>query len=172
MKQALGLIETIGLVAAIEAADAAAKSANITLLGYENTKGHGKITVKFVGNVGAVKAGVTAGVAAASRIGDVYGYRVIPRPHDEIERLINNLDSGKKVQEPVDELVEAPAADIVAESVDSAETTSPEEAVEAKQCSATTKAGEQCKLPALPESEYCFVHRERADDRTEAPKEA
>ncbi len=68
MKQALGLIETIGLVSAIEAADAAVKAANVILLGYENTKGGGKITVKFVGNVGAVQAGVAAGVAAASAL--------------------------------------------------------------------------------------------------------
>ncbi len=57
MKQALGLIETIGLVTAIEAADAAVKAADITLLGFENSKGGGKITIKFVGNVGAVQAG-------------------------------------------------------------------------------------------------------------------
>ena len=84
-QQALGLIETIGLVSAIEAADAAVKAANVTLLGYENTKGGGKITIKFVGDVGAVQAGVAAGVAAASRVGEVYGQRVIARPHDEID---------------------------------------------------------------------------------------
>jgi pimeloyl-ACP methyl ester carboxylesterase len=64
MKKALGLIETIGLVTAIEAADAAVKAACVTLLGYENTKGGGKITVKVVGDVGAVQAAVSAGVAA------------------------------------------------------------------------------------------------------------
>lgn len=95
MNSALGLIETIGLVTAIEAADAAVKAAQIVLLGYENTKGGGKITVKFVGDVGAVQAGVAAGVAAASRIGQVYSYLVIPRPHSEIEELIHNLDRGR-----------------------------------------------------------------------------
>jgi len=144
MKQALGLIETIGLVSAIEAADAAVKAANITLLGYENTKGGGKITVKFVGDVGAVKAGVAAGVAAASRIGKVYGQHVIPRPHDEIKALIANLDRGKK-REPERELEEEGETAV----------TEPE----AQQCAALTKSGEQCKLPALPGSAYCFVHR-------------
>jgi ethanolamine utilization protein EutM len=96
MKQALGLIEAIGLVTAIEAADAAVKSANVTLLGYENTKGGGKITVKLVGGVGAVKAAVAAGVASASRIGRIYSYQVIPRPHDEIEALIAQVDRGRK----------------------------------------------------------------------------
>ncbi|HRE26965.1 MAG TPA: BMC domain-containing protein [Anaerolineales bacterium] len=79
MKKALGLIETIGLVTAIEAADAAVKSANVTLVGYENTRGGGKITVKVVGDVGAVQAAVAAGVAAAERIGKVYGQRIIPK---------------------------------------------------------------------------------------------
>lgn len=144
MKQALGLIETIGLVSAIEAADAAVKAANITLLGYENTKGGGKITVKFVGDVGAVKAGVAAGVAAASRIGKVYGQHVIPRPHDEIEALIANLDRGRRKQERELE-----------EEVEETAVTEPE----SQPCAALTKSGEQCKLPALPGSAYCFVHR-------------
>ncbi len=145
MKQALGLIETIGLVSAIEAADAAVKAANITLLGYENTKGGGKITVKFVGDVGAVKAGVAAGVAAASRIGKVYGQHVIPRPHDEIEALIANLDRGKKREQE-------------REQEEEVEETAVTE-LESQPCAALTKSGEQCKLPALPGSAYCFVHR-------------
>lgn len=92
--KALGLIETIGLVTAFEAADAALKAANVKLLGYENTKGGGRITVKFVGDVGAVKAGVTAGVAAALRIGRIESSLVIPRPHQEIEGLIAQIDRG------------------------------------------------------------------------------
>jgi ethanolamine utilization protein EutM len=139
MKQALGLIEAIGLVTAIEAADAAVKSANVTLLGYENTKGGGKITVKLVGGVGAVKAAVAAGVASASRIGRIYSYQVIPRPHDEIEALIAQVDRGRKQER-----------ELVREVAEEAETA---------QCAAITKSGERCKLPALPDSEYCFVHR-------------
>lgn len=100
MRKALGLIETIGLVTAIEAADAAVKSANVTLLGYENTRGGGKITVKVVGDVGAVQAAVAAGVAAAERIGKVYGKLIIPRPTDEIDALIASVARGKK-PEPV-----------------------------------------------------------------------
>ena len=96
MKKALGLIETIGLVTAIEAADAAVKSANVTLVGYENTRGGGKITVKVVGDVGAVQAAVAAGVAAAERIGKVYVQRIIPRPSDEIDALIATVVRGQK----------------------------------------------------------------------------
>lgn len=96
MKKALGLIETIGLVTAIEAADAAVKSACVTLVGYENTRGGGKITVKLVGDVGAVQAAVSAGVAAAERVGKVYGQRIIPRPSDEIDALIAVVAHGQK----------------------------------------------------------------------------
>jgi microcompartment protein CcmL/EutN len=148
MKQALGLIETIGLVSAIEAADAAVKAANVIMLGYENTKGSGKITIKFVGNVGAVQAGVAAGVAAANRVGSVYGSRVIPRPHDEIEALILNLDRGRGLDKPEEEAAPTPVAP---KPEDSAE--------EEAQCAATTKSGDPCKLSAQPGSKYCFVHR-------------
>ncbi len=92
--KALGLIETIGLATAFEAADAALKAANVKLLGYENTKGGGRITIKFVGDVGAVKAAVAAGIAAALRIGRVESSLVIARPHQEIEGLIGLIDRG------------------------------------------------------------------------------
>lgn len=108
MNKALGLIETIGLISAIEAADAAVKAANIVLLGYENTKGSGKITIKFAGDVGAVKAGVAAGLAAAARVGQVYGSAVIPRPHDEIDALIRNLDRGRGLDEPAEAAPQPP----------------------------------------------------------------
>lgn len=93
--QALGLIETVGLPTAIEAADAAVKSANVSLLGYEKTRGSGLITVKLRGDVGAVKAAVEAGVAAASRVGKVFSSHVIPRPHDETDSLIAYVDRGR-----------------------------------------------------------------------------
>ncbi len=147
MKQALGLIETIGLVSAIEAADAAVKAANVTLLGYENTKGSGKITIKLVGDVGAVKAAVAAGVAAASRIGKVYGQHIIPRPHDEIEALIANVDRGR---------VKKQAAPVVVDEPPVAEETA---VAEPQQCIALTKSGEQCKRTAVAGSEYCATHR-------------
>jgi microcompartment protein CcmL/EutN len=98
-QKALGLIETIGLVTAIEAADAASKAANVKVLGYENTRGGGLITVKIVGDVGAVKAAVSAGVAAAQRIGQVASQQIIPRPHHEIEALIEQVTRGPGVGE-------------------------------------------------------------------------
>jgi ethanolamine utilization protein EutM len=108
--KALGLIETIGLATAFEAADAALKAANVKLLGYENTKGGGRITVKFVGDVGAVKAAVAAGIAAALRIGRVESSLVIARPHQAIEGLIGLIDRGPAAAgEPV--VVPQPASE-------------------------------------------------------------
>jgi hypothetical protein len=98
--KALGLIEAIGLAAAIEAADAAAKAANVVVLGYENARGGGRITVKLAGDVGAVKSAVAAGSAAALRVGRVDGCVVIPRPHEEIEALIARIDRGRRAQAP------------------------------------------------------------------------
>lgn len=105
---ALGLIETFGLIAAIEAADAAAKAANVTVLGYENAKGGGRIAVKLVGDVGAVKAAVAAGSGAALRVGKLAGTLVIPRPHEEIAALVAQVDRGRV---PVRSARIAPAGD-------------------------------------------------------------
>lgn len=82
-KQSLGLIETWGYVPAIEAADAGTKAADVTLLGYERARA-GLITVKFVGDVAAVKAAVTAGSAAAEKVGKVVAVHVIPRPDRQL----------------------------------------------------------------------------------------
>ena len=84
MNEALGMIETKGLVAAIEAADAMTKSANVTLVGYEKI-GSGLVTVFVRGDVGAVKASVDAGAAAADKVGEIVSQHVIPRPHSDVE---------------------------------------------------------------------------------------
>lgn len=86
----LGLIETIGLVSAVEAADAAVKSANVVLVGYELTRGDGMVLVKVQGEVGAVNAAVAAGVAAAAKVSRVVSSRVIARPARGIEKLVVN----------------------------------------------------------------------------------
>ncbi|MDN8541496.1 BMC domain-containing protein [Erwinia sp. BC051422] len=82
--KSLGLIETVGLAAAVEAADAALKSANVTLAGCEQTKGNGLILVRLTGEVSAVNAAVEAGAAAASRMGKLYAHRVIARAAEGI----------------------------------------------------------------------------------------
>jgi bacterial microcompartment shell protein len=93
-ENALGLIETVGLPAAIEAADAAMKAANVRLVGYEKTRGGGLVVVKIRGDVGAVRAAVEAAVISASKVGKIYGSHVIPRPHEETEQLIDLVDRG------------------------------------------------------------------------------
>ena len=85
--EALGMVETRGLVAAIEAADAMVKAANVTLIGSEKI-GSGLVSIHVRGDVGAVKAAVEAGGAAASRLGEVIATHVIPRPHPDVEKLL------------------------------------------------------------------------------------
>ena len=90
MGSALGLIETKGLVGAIEAADAMCKAANVTLVGYEKI-GSGLVTVMVRGDVGAVKAAVDAGTSAADRVGEVVSTHVIPRPHQDVEKILGDV---------------------------------------------------------------------------------
>jgi microcompartment protein CcmL/EutN len=88
--EALGLIETRGLVGCIEAADAMVKAANVRLVGYEKI-GSGFVTVMVRGDVGAVKAAVDAGAAAAKRVGEIVSTHVIPRPHGDTEKILPKL---------------------------------------------------------------------------------
>ena len=90
MQEALGMIETRGLVAAIEAADAMVKAANVVLIGSEKI-GSGLVSVMVRGDVGAVKAAVEAGGAAAARLGEVIATHVIPRPHNDVNKLLPTL---------------------------------------------------------------------------------
>ena len=87
MMQALGMIETKGLVASIEAADAMVKAANVTLIGKEHVGG-GLVTVMVRGDVGAVKAAVDAGACAAEKVGEIVAQHVIPRPHPDVEKIL------------------------------------------------------------------------------------
>jgi microcompartment protein CcmL/EutN len=88
MSEALGLVETKGYVGAVEAADAMVKSANVVLIGYQKV-GAGLVTVMVRGDVGAVKAAVDAGAAAACQVGEeVVSKHVIPRPHADVEQLL------------------------------------------------------------------------------------
>ena len=92
-QRSLGLIETFGLLPAVEAADAAIKSANVELVGYEFAKGSGMTVVKVEGDVGAVKAAVAAASMAASKVGRVAATRVIPRPAAGLETMVRNGDT-------------------------------------------------------------------------------
>ena len=88
--EALGMVETRGLTAAIEAADAMTKAANVVLVGTEKI-GSGLVTVMVRGDVGAVKAAVESGSDAASRLGELVAVHVIPRPHADVEKILPTL---------------------------------------------------------------------------------
>lgn len=89
MQEALGMVETKGLIGSIEAADAMVKAANVYLIG-KVLVGGGLVTVMVRGDVGAVKAATEAGAAAAERVGELISVHVIPRPHNEVEMILPN----------------------------------------------------------------------------------
>lgn len=88
--EALGMVETKGLVAAIEAADVMLKAASVNLVGYEKA-GSGLVTVMVRGDVGAIKAATEAGAEAAGRLGELVAVHVIPRPHGDVEKILAEL---------------------------------------------------------------------------------
>ncbi|WP_312794792.1 BMC domain-containing protein [Tianweitania sp.] len=92
-QESLGLIETIGLAAAVAAADAAVKSANVTLVGYELSKGDGMAVVKLRGDVGAVQAAISAAAAEAGRVGTVVATRVIARPALDLTKIVDSRET-------------------------------------------------------------------------------
>jgi ethanolamine utilization protein EutM len=104
MQHALGLIETRGLVGAIEAADAMVKAAKVKFLGRQKVKG-GLVAVMVAGDVGAVKAAVDAGAAACQRVGKLVSSHVIPRPHDDIDMMI---PTGPEEKETIEEKKKPP----------------------------------------------------------------
>ena len=99
MQEALGLIETRGLVAAIEASDAMVKAANVRFLGHQKVRA-GLVTVMVSGDVGAVKAATDAGAAACQRVGEMVSVHVIPRPHEDIEKILPKIPGGEKGAAP------------------------------------------------------------------------
>lgn len=103
MLEALGLIEVVGLVGAIEAADTASKAADVKVIGYELTRGSGMVVVKMVGGVSAVKSAVEAASVAAEKITQIISKHVIARPSDELDKIINaeKEKSDKKFEEVI-----------------------------------------------------------------------
>lgn len=92
--EALGMIETKGLICLIEAADAMLKAANVQMIGWDKV-GSGLVTAFVVGDVAAVKAAIDAGAAAASKLGEVVSVQVIPRPHEELASVLPSKKAGK-----------------------------------------------------------------------------
>ncbi len=98
--EALGMVECMGLVAMIEAADAMVKAANVTLVGYERIDA-GLVTAIVRGEVGAVKAAVEAGAQAGARVGKVVSTHIIPRPHSEVESGLPVLRTGETTRKKI-----------------------------------------------------------------------
>ncbi len=98
--EALGMVECMGLVAMIEAADAMVKSANVTLVGYEKIDA-GLVTAIVRGEVGAVRAAVDAGAAAGNRVGKVVATHIIPRPHEDVEQGLPVLRTGETTRKKI-----------------------------------------------------------------------
>lgn len=99
MRAALGLIESIGLTTAIAALDAASKAANVSLVGFDKVIGVSKkvsVTIQIAGEVAAVRSAVDAGVAAAERVGEVVASHVIPRPHEEVDKILAEFEKNLK----------------------------------------------------------------------------
>ncbi len=94
INEALGMIETRGLIASIEAADAMAKAANVAVVGVEKI-GSGLVTIMVRGDVGAVKAAIDAGAYSADKVGEVIAVHVIPRPHTDVEKILPKSSEAK-----------------------------------------------------------------------------
>ncbi|GAB6155134.1 hypothetical protein JCM17380_38850 [Desulfosporosinus burensis] len=105
VRNAIGLIETVGLVAALEAVDAALKAANIELIGYELTKGRGMVLVKLSGDVGAIKVAVEAGRIAAGNVNKVVATHVIPRPHQQLSCVLATKETPNRKVQAASEMV-------------------------------------------------------------------
>ena len=170
-QKSLGLIETQGLAAGIEAADAAVKSANVELVGYELTKGGGWTTIKILGDVGAVKAAVDAARIAAGKVSRVVSTRVIARPSMGLTGLIHNTDTvGDQPPEPPTPPTPTdppeptkPPAD--AQSVE-------ESAPEAMESPEEAQPAEEGASEARESPEEAQPVKEGASEAMESPKEA
>ncbi|MBB4301444.1 microcompartment protein CcmL/EutN [Rhodobium orientis] len=164
-EQSLGLIETIGLTAAVEAADAAVKAANVRLVGYELAKGEGMTVVKLLGDVGAIKAAVSAGAAAAGRVNRVISTKVIARPAAALSRLVDSAEtvgvaalphpadipSPTKTEAPAERPAEAPAETLAERPVEEPVAAKAEPPVAAQlQTEAETMPAETAAADAAP----------------------
>ncbi|WP_195614560.1 BMC domain-containing protein [Intestinimonas butyriciproducens] len=187
-QKSLGLIEIQGLAAGIEAADAAVKSANVELVGYELTKGGGWTTIKILGDVGAVKAAVDAARIAAGKVSRVVSTRVIARPSMGLTGLIHNTDTvGDQPPEPPTpptptdppEPTKPPAdaqsvEESAPEAMESPEEAQPAEegASEAMESPEEAQPAEEGASEAMESPEEAQPVKEGASEAMESPKEA
>lgn len=154
-QKSLGLIETYGLLAGIEAADAAVKSANVQLIGYEFAKGSGMTTIKVEGDVGAVKAAIAAAQVSVEKIGRVASVKVIPRPAEGLEMLVRNeatvgYTPPEPPQPPTPPTKPEPTP-AAPKAEEKKQVTPVEEKAEATSDPIGTETAEQAEAPTTPE---------------------
>lgn len=167
--KALGMIETHGLVAAIEAADAMVKAANVTLTCKEQVGG-GLVTVMVRGDVGAVKAATDAGAAAAERVGELISVHVIPRPHQEVETILDGPDREPKTPSGGEEKLSSPKEEITDEVTGAEESESLKEEAPAKEEESQEARTEEAKLTEPQETEP-VMEDEIQEAQREEPEE-
>lgn len=188
-RTAIGMVETVGLLAAYEAADVAVKSANVKLIGYEISRG-GMVVIKFSGDIGAVKSAVDAAAAAASRLGEVFSSHVIPRPHQDVDKKMIFTDdtvgykkdktpeeSADKTSEESQEIVEVKESIEETEEVDIED--QPEEDLDLDEQDDETEAeikesDEESKKEVeeeLDETEYFEEDEENVEDEDDEDEE-
>jgi microcompartment protein CcmL/EutN len=180
----LGLIEVLGLVGAVEAADAGSKAANVTFRGYKRGLA-GLITVVFTGDVGAVRAAVAAGVAAAKRVGQVISVDVIARPHEQLQVTPNGAESAHSLAPAARRVAQAAASPerVAGEEVRPAEKAMavavllpyrPEPAVasEAQHSAAAVAVVEEPVASVSLEKEICEQACQKCSELTPAPESA
>ncbi|QIB68848.1 BMC domain-containing protein [Aminipila butyrica] len=166
--QALGLVETKGLIAAIESADAMLKAANVQLVDRVFVKG-GLVTIIIEGDVGAVKAATDAGAAAAMRVGELISVHVIPRPHEEVGKTIIYPTSKKKITNSEDESFSgsddetAPEADTEAQETIEAIIENKEEISKKTEAVITPAASSEGEEADADNSQYAELHKEDLD---------
>ena len=145
MLEALGLIEVVGLVGAIEVADTASKAADVKVIGYEFTKGSGMVLVKIVGGVSAVKVAVDAASMAAERVSQVVSKHVIARPSNELDKIINTEKKEVKEEVVVEEITEEIVEEVVEEVVETNENDEVSEILEETKETQVTKNNKKNK---------------------------
>ncbi|WP_207710528.1 BMC domain-containing protein [Aminipila butyrica] len=177
MLKSLGLIETLGLTVGIAAADAAVKSANVDLVGYELAKGSGRTVIKVEGDVGAVKAAIEAAKAAALQVGGVAATKVIARPSEGLETMIRNGDTvgytapKKAEQKPEQEpIIESPE-EISEPGTGSEPVSEPAEAKEPIVSERVTEPEAAEKIDVVEEPKHTKEKPEEKLEEVIAPKE-
>ncbi|GGG00723.1 microcompartment protein [Rhizobium wenxiniae] len=185
LQESLGLIETIGLTAAVAAADAAVKSANVTLVGYELANGDGMTVVKVRGDVGAVKAAVSAGAAEAGRVGTVVSTSVIARPANGLGKIVESgatvglqppaaavaaaevpAEASPEASSPVEDVVaDDPSPDQETQVTEAAEALVEEIATVEPEVSVVTEVSPEHEVAAEPTPQPASHAQSRADRR-------